>query len=33
MALRILSPVINAGIWLIAWTFRADERKSIHARY
>lgn len=32
MPLRIFGPVIKAAIWLIAWTFPTEERKSIHEK-
>lgn len=34
MALRILSPILSAAVWLISWTFRPAEgrliRKGLH---
>jgi hypothetical protein len=31
-ALTVLSPIISALIWLIAWTLPADERREVHRK-
>lgn len=30
--LKILSPFIEGGIWLIAWTYPKKERQSVHSK-